>query len=236
MIGQPQSNPCNRLVNRFNWVTSIGAGALYGLALRLLTDPMRPRDGHVLLVMSIAFLAAGPFAIGYLAISNPFQSTNQSSASWLRAIFLPWIAILVTSLFATLFKLEGWICIVFFLPIGFIFSSAGGVAAKLVRDRVSSRSRSTALAVALLPLLLSVSESRVPDPDQVRTVTTEIVIHAGPDTVWQNIKSVPVIKAGELPCSWTRAIGFPRPVEATLSKETVGGVRQASFAGGVIFH
>jgi ABC-type multidrug transport system permease subunit len=106
MIGQPQSNPCNRLVNRFNWVTSIGAGALYGLALRLLTDPMRPRDGHVLLVMSIAFLAAGPFAIGYLAISNPFQSTNQSSASWLRAIFLPWIAILVTSLFATLFKLK----------------------------------------------------------------------------------------------------------------------------------
>lgn len=30
-------------------------------------------------------------------------------------------------------------------------------------------------------------------------------------------------------------MGFPNPVEATLSKEGVGGVRNATFEGGVLF-
>jgi hypothetical protein len=33
----------------------------------------------------------------------------------------------------------------------------------------------------------------------------------------------------------SHAIGFPLPVEATLSREGVGGVRHASFEGGVVF-
>jgi len=134
-----------------------------------------------------------------------------------------------------LFNLEGSLCIVFFLPVGFLLSSLGGIAAKLVQKHLSRKLGSTALVVGLLPLLLSIPESRVPESNEVRTVTTQIVIHAGPNTVWQNIKSVPPIGPAELPWSWTRTIGFPRPIEATLSKEGVGGVRQASFAGGVVF-
>jgi hypothetical protein len=46
---------------------------------------------------------------------------------------------------------------------------------------------------------------------------------------------VPAIDAGELPSSWVRTVGFPRPVEATLSHEGLGGVRHASFTGGLVF-
>lgn len=62
-----------------------------------------------------------------------------------------------------------------------------------------------------------------------------IDIQAPPDVVWQNIERVRAIRKEELPSSWAHAIGFPDPVEATLSHEGVGGVRNASFAGNVFF-
>jgi hypothetical protein len=62
-----------------------------------------------------------------------------------------------------------------------------------------------------------------------------IDIQASPAVVWRNIERVPPIRRDELPPSWARSIGFPDPVEATLSQEGVGGVRRASFAGGVLF-
>jgi hypothetical protein len=56
-----------------------------------------------------------------------------------------------------------------------------------------------------------------------------------PSVVWDQIKSVPEIRKDELQPSWSRRIGFPDPIAATLSHEGVGGVRQASFSGGVLF-
>jgi hypothetical protein len=35
--------------------------------------------------------------------------------------------------------------------------------------------------------------------------------------------------------SWTHRVGFPRPIEATLSYEGVGGIRHATFERGVLF-
>ena len=35
--------------------------------------------------------------------------------------------------------------------------------------------------------------------------------------------------------TWAQRIGFPRPIEATLSYEGVGGVRHASFERGLMF-
>jgi hypothetical protein len=53
--------------------------------------------------------------------------------------------------------------------------------------------------------------------------------------VWQHIERVPRISAQELQSSWSHTIGFPNPVEATLSDEGIGGVRHATFEGGVLF-
>jgi hypothetical protein len=66
-------------------------------------------------------------------------------------------------------------------------------------------------------------------------VHTQIEIAASPETVWNNIKRVPPISREEQKFSWSQAIGFPAPIEATLSEEAVGGVRHASFARGVVF-
>ena len=62
-----------------------------------------------------------------------------------------------------------------------------------------------------------------------------IEVQASPSVVWDQIKTVPEIRKDELQPSWSRRIGFPDPIAATLSQEGVGGVRQASFSGGVLF-
>ena len=62
-----------------------------------------------------------------------------------------------------------------------------------------------------------------------------IDIHAPAEVVWRNIERVPAIRKDELPSSWAHAIGLPDPIEATLSHEGVGGVRNASFAGNLVF-
>jgi hypothetical protein len=118
-----------------------------------------------------------------------------------------------------------------------ILSTAGGVCAGLV-DRVLNRNnRALPMAcVALIPLLIAPAENRFfMSPIQHRFVATEIRIHAPADVVWKNIERVPAIAPSELRPNWAHAIGFPRPVEATLSYEGVGGVRHASFEHGLLF-
>ncbi len=55
-----------------------------------------------------------------------------------------------------------------------------------------------------------------------------IAIAAPPGITWDQIKLVPAIRPAELRDSWTRRIGFPRPVDATLLyeglHEGIGGV------------
>jgi hypothetical protein len=64
---------------------------------------------------------------------------------------------------------------------------------------------------------------------------SEIRIHAPKERVWQNIIRVRKIAPREQTVIFFHRIGFPKPIEATLSHEGVGGVRHASFEGGVVF-
>jgi hypothetical protein len=129
---------------------------------------------------------------------------------------------------------EGLICILFAIPITFVFSILGGVSARLYNRRARNR-RSTTLCLALLPFAVAFAESLHTAPREIRPVETGIVIHAPANIVWQNIESVRTIAPSELRPTWTHRIGFPRPIAATLDHEGIGGVRKASFEGGVLF-
>jgi hypothetical protein len=76
-------------------------------------------------------------------------------------------------------------------------------------------------------------ENQIPLPNDIRHAETFIDIHARPEVVWQNIIRVRAIH--EPIQGFFYRMGFPKPIEATLSKEGVGGVRRASFEGGLVF-
>lgn len=225
--------PRNRYLRSKSLIQGAAVGAAYGVFLRLLI--WFPKMGSIAnstnLVMTLAFIVLGPLVIGFLTIRQ--AESHQTTPIWIW-IVLPWASVAVMMAATALFAIEGAICIVMALPIALVLSSIGGVVAGIIsrRHRID---RTPTLCLAVLPFLLAHAEARLNAPLETRTVSSEIRIHASPQVVWQNIERVPAISPAELRPNWTHRIGFPRPIEATLSLEGVGGVRHASFERGLLF-
>ena len=182
-------------------------------------------------VMTVAFLILGPFCLGFLTVRRLTATRSHSQLTW---VFAPWLAVIAMMVIIGLFAWEGAICVVMALPLTLAFASLGGAIAGYMAQRRQLRSNQIA-CFALLPFLLAPAESLLPAPVQIRTVHNQITIHASPATLWRNIERVPAIAPQELAPTWTHGLGFPRPVEATLSFEGIGGVRHASFERGLVF-
>ncbi len=219
-------------------IASIALGAVYGLIFRLsFTFHFAPSGsiaylGNPAAIMTEAFLLLGPAVIGFLTVRRACANGPVPIVQW---IVLPWAAVVVTFLGAAISLLEGSICLIFALPLALLGGTLGGIIGGLSARFRRRLSRGTTASLALLPFLLAPAESLLPAPIQTRTVRNTIRIHAPAQLVWRNIERVPAIAPTELRPNWTHRIGFPRPVEATLSFEGVGGVRHASFERGLLF-
>lgn len=220
---------------KFPPLAAVAAGLTYALLLRFAYGGQFGGEGDDLL--SLAFLVGGPLGLGALTayVAGPARSAAH------RIFVAPLLAVALFLVAAFVFMLEGLICLILILPLFFLLSMAGAalyvLAEKLLRRRDANRPRHT-LAVAALaaaPLLATPLEHRWARPDELRRVENAVDIDAPAAAVWAQIVRVPAIRPADLPPSLTDAIGFPRPVEATLTREGVGGVRHATFERGVEF-
>ena len=217
------------------WLSSVGTGVLYGVVERLIfANVLKNNAAMDSGLMTVAFLLGVPVAMGYWTVAEHLRTTPVEEIRWRSWFMLPWLPVGVTLLIAFMLGWEGMICILFAAPVMLIGSSLGGLAAWIVWDRIGARFIDK-VSVMVLPLLLLFAEAQIPTPPAVRLVQTQMVIHAPAEVVWNNIKSVRLIAPDELPHSWIERVGFPKPLAATLSHEGVGGVRQASFTGGLLF-
>ncbi len=210
----------------------LAAGVVYGFILRLLFSNNHLQDYWT--VMTIGFMFLFPFALGILAV---YFGETEGPRSWKFRFFMPWVPSLLLLIIAGIIGWEGSICLIMALPVFLMMSSIGGVAAGTYLNAKNSRGRKGPLLIffLLVPLASSAIENRLPLPQSSRTVETQITINAQPHSVWQNIERVREIKPEEQRTSFFHRIGFPRPVEATLSQEGIGGVRHATFEHGVLF-
>lgn len=221
-----------RWKHQTTWMFSALAGAAQGCFFRwLLSNSSRPGDSQV---MTIGFLAILPLCMGYIAVDTYLRRTPAEDVDWQRWVFLPLASVLLAMAVALIVGWEGAICVFFAAPIMLVFSTIGGLIARAVWVSIRKRTQGTFSAFAL-PLLVILAEAHISPVRQIRTVQTEIMIHAPASIVWDNIKSVRAIDPSELPGAWVTRIGFPKPVVATLSHEGVGGVRDAAFTGGLVF-
>ncbi len=223
-------HPRMRLKLSTPWIASIVLGGAAGLALRFAAGTGSVAGNKGPLVMTVAFLVLAPIAVGWITLS-----LVQKPRGVLVCLFLPWPAILLSNSLAALLDLEGAICILFALPITLVFGSIGGILCDVFAASDAKYKRTPMAFVTCLPMVLAPMEARLAPPTQLRTVETAIRIQAAPSVVWSNIERVPSISPKELPPTWTHGIGFPRPVEATLSYEGVGGIRHARFEHGLLF-
>ncbi|HEV7517343.1 MAG TPA: hypothetical protein VGR07_13665, partial [Thermoanaerobaculia bacterium] len=209
-------------------------GVFYGAVARFFFGYKLPW-GPVFTVMSVSFLFLVPLVLGFLVV---YVGEGEGPPwGWWRWIVTPWVAALLALGGALALAWEGIICVFLWIPVFLTMSSLGGVAASLVRrlGRPSGTRPYVLVFSLLLPFALAPLEHRLPLPTERREVRTAIAIDAPVETVWKNIERVPKIEPQEQRWSLFHAIGFPRPVEATLSREGVGGVRHATFERGVLF-
>jgi hypothetical protein len=215
-------------------IAAVGTGLLYGLTLRLLfgLDPTNAAWGDAFAVMSYAFVFFMPLVIGAITV---VLAPVESRGNWPYWIFMPWASCAFMILASFILGWEGMLCIVFASPIMLVLASVGGVLAGLVIRR-GARPKYVFASLILLPFAASPLENRLPETPSFRDVVTQITIDAPPDVVWREIIRVPEIREEERKGSLFHRIGIPKPIEATLSHEGVGALREARFEKGIVFH
>ncbi|SNT39483.1 hypothetical protein SAMN05421770_11121 [Granulicella rosea] len=185
------------------------------------------------ILMSFSFLFLGPFLAGAITV---WQGSSQEPWTLGECVVNAWIPIAINLALAIFIAWEGIICAIFIVPPALISSAAGGLAVRALHRYLRLRGGNTTMyCLAALPLVLAMVETTLNQPLETRTVHNSIVVHAPAAVVWRNIERVRAISPSELRPSWANAIGFPRPVEATLSYQGIGGVRNASFERGLNF-
>jgi uncharacterized protein YndB with AHSA1/START domain len=228
----PSAPPPRSLPHPGVLVAAVATGVAYGLVFRVVFGLNRFED--VFGVMTIGFLFFVPAALGYVTVA---VGERHGPWGWASRILAPVGTALVALFAALVLAWEGLICIVLWLPLTTVMALIGGLLATAVGALVRRRRAQAMVAclVGLIPLAVAPAERRLPSPDEIRTVHTSIDIAADPAVVWRAISRVRRFEEGEHRFSWSHLAGFPLPVEATLDREGVGGVRHASFEGGVVF-
>lgn len=216
------------LLNKRTLVATVLGAVAYGLIGRLAFSDQLP----IAVPMTFTFIFLIPLAVGYLAVAGGEPGEWRAR----EALLLPFTAALMVLVTVLAIGVEGLICVVMMTPVFLVMALLGGVLAWIVRKVRDRRLRSSALlAVLLLPYLAGPLEQRIPQLQSRRVVENRIRIRADEAAVWRQIIRVPAIRPEEYRTTFIHRIGFPRPIEATLSHEGVGGVREASFERGVLF-
>ena len=221
--------------NLMNWLFSVWMAVflalLYGIVVFLYFR--YPSFHETYKLMTVAYLFIVPLVIG--AVTVYFGEWSRRRSWWFR-IFMPWAVVGLLAGIILLLAWEGAICVVMILPSYLILASLGGVLYGIVRDfRGNQLSGFAFAALLLLPFAVAPLESRFSQETEYRRVHTAIDIAAPNTSVWPEIIEVRKFKPEEHRFAWVHAMGFPRPVEATLDRPGIGGIRQALFEGNVLF-
>lgn len=212
---------------------SIAAAVGYGIFVRLAfgSEQLAGLFGTI----SIGFLFLAPLALGVVTV---YFLPPDFRTKWPAAIFAPWIPCLIFAGLAAALTWEAWICVVMALPIFVVMSSVGGLIMLVIFKSTGQTGKTQTGLMGLLlltPFLITPLEKQLPAQDSMRVVHTQIEIKADPQTVWRHITRVAPIAEAEHHTSFFHLAGLPRPMQATLSFDGVGGVRRGQWEDGLVF-
>jgi len=186
-------------------------------------------------VVSISFLCGVPFVLGVMTV---LLAPAKYRASKKYGILMPWLPSLTLGIVLWILGWELAICVIIGMPIVLGISSFGGLAMAVnegKRQGNAAVNRKAMLSIVLiLPYIIAPIENLFSPSDDFRTVESTIQIEADAATIWGQIIAVPQIHSEERPFSFLDLADFPRLMEATLSHEGIGGMRQATYDNGLV--
>ncbi len=184
------------------------------------------RDGG----MGSALFLLLPAASGF-AVAVTTKPARILTTSLIIALILSLSILLLTGL-------EGWICVLMALPLIVFGMTVGGFCGYFFRKRMidSSKFPQTIKFIVLLiaPVFLigaHSAEQYLIDPLRDETFVTTVSFNAGPDQVWETLKSAESVEASK---PFLLKMGLPVPVRCELEKEGVGSRRICYFDSGYI--
>jgi hypothetical protein len=183
-------------------------------------------------VMSVTFLVATPFVIGFLTVA---LSPRKDAIRIRYAVLAPWVPIGVFFVVTLLLAIEGAACWLMILPVFLVFATLGGLFARFILFGNKKPNKLQVSLVTLLPFALAPFEKLLPDLPVRYEAYTFADIHAPADKIWANVVRVRAIPEQADHGTLTRFLGFPRPIRAELDYAGVGGSRQAIFSKGLVF-
>ena len=210
----------------------VPVGAAYGLFVRYAFGQNSFRD--LFGVMTIGFIFVMPFVLGVIAVSAAPRSVRRS---WGYGLIASLISCLSSLVLMSVFALELAICLLMLSPASLLMALLGGLLATWVARTVSRPEQQShmAMAMALLPFLVTPIESQFPTADSYRVVSVRQPIRADAAAVWFQITHFEPIQPSEHRLSAFNLLGMPKPVAATLMGAGPGVIRRGVYENGLTF-
>jgi hypothetical protein len=212
----------------FSSLWPVGAGALLGIALRLVYSGAP--DGPYA-AMSSGFIYCAPIVVGAVTAFVAERQARRSVAYHIAASSLANILFVVGTM---AILIEGLICAVVILPL-FIVLGVIGAGLMLLVCRLTNWPKPTIGCVVLLPLLLGGADSGVILPDSMGEVERRIVVAAPPAVVWQELLNTSEIRPEEIEHAWVFRIGAPLPLDGQILTDAAQPTRRVRMAKNVYF-
>jgi hypothetical protein len=211
----------------FSWLWPIGAGALSGIALRLLFSG----TGDAYQVMSTVFIFSAPVVVGAVTV---YVAETRKRRTWGYYIAASFVATCLAVIGTLLILVEGLICAVVIAPLFAALGMVGGLLMGVV-CRFTSWPKPTASCIVLLPLALGGLGLGPELPQDVLSVERTVVVRARPDVVWRELLDARDIRAEEVQQAWAFRIGSPLPLEGRLLEGAPERVRRVRMTKNVYF-
>lgn len=207
-------------------------GVVYGGIIQVAARTKTLKE--VVGVMSLGFVFVLPLALGFITAHLGGYRQNRSFGFYISS---PQLTALACMALAITIGWEGLICLILATPIYLFMAALGGIFAFVLHKMMGHDGPRVGMVVSsfvlLAPPVTAAYEHNQPLPLERHKVHTEIAIAAPVDVVWSKIIRVePIV---EETTGFFYKMGFPRPIEATLSHEGVGGVRNARFEKDLVF-
>jgi hypothetical protein len=197
-------------------------------------------------VMSMSFLVLVPMGIGALSV---WFSSEKNRLNGAYSFFFPWVVVFVLMGLTIFFNIEGWACWIMIYPLFAFVAGLGGLSmniwlkhleklknAKKDQNSSENREKLQVSLLFLLPFVAAYVEKEIPTNAIVFEKHNSIELYAPVEKIWENVTRVYEITPEEDHAKLNKWLGMPRPLYAKLDTLAVGGIREAVFSGGLIFH
>ena len=212
----------------FRKVWPVVAGALLGLALRLLfsgglDSPYR--------AMAPAFILGVPIVVGAATV---FIAERTQRRSWSYYAVAGAFANVLFIAGTLAILIEGIICAIVILPLFTLLGMFGGLLMGALCRAMRWRSP-VLFGFAALPLVLAVVGPEGLPPSSNSVAVRSRVIDASPHAVWEQLRDARDIRDDEVGRAWMYRIGVPLPLEGVAAESDGSLVRHIRMGRGIHF-